>query len=479
MDLAGRRTPSWQVAGRGVVTIKEMRKALLGDAYLVWTTMVRLRDDAKFAKLHGTSKLTAERIGITFVQYKKALSRLRAFGLLQDTGWRRLPVLRGGLTVRCDVYVREVLGARYKQRPFLAVPVEVVAKIKEPPKQGGRRPGAGRPRKPATVFHVEPSLAKPNSNGSEETMEPPKSNGSTDLISSRSYSTDQSGHAFPSEKPDAPAAAGASILSSEEHEGTYGARLGGAASPWIPPMSLAGLPPYPSYDVVKPAVVPSPALISPDLDDRQAALFLLKCYRGAYLARYQDKCPVRLEWLENPSAMTSGVTLALKDRGATTTPARAVNGEISRFQHYKQLVEVAKLLREKGIAPAAWCAFSIDTWQKYGPKAQARDPNKRASVFWVFLASRVEERSGWFSSEYSRYSGGTAIFGRLHKELLQRYAALRSALRPGMTLADREQLVQKYFPRGRYSKLVEAARDEAFETERQLYRQVERGVFVW
>lgn len=498
MNLAGRRTPSWQVAGKGVVTVAEMRRALLDDAYLVWRTLVRLRDDAKFAALHNTTALTAERIGLTAVQYKKALNRLRRFGLLHDIGWRYLKVFRGGITMRRKVFVREVRGARYKERPFLAVPLDSVKLVKEPPKRGGRRKGAGRPCKYATLqavvqhlFHVEHTLAlvvDQKSNGSESYMETPKSNRSTDLIGSRSSSPDQSGHAFLSEKPDAPAVAalssGASDLSSspgqvQESEGAYGARLAGHGQPWIPSLAMEGLPPYPSYEVVKPAVVPAPPQINADYDDRQAALFLLKCYRGAYHARYDEPCPVRLEWLENPGARTSGLTIDLRERGAEPTPARAVNGEITRFQHYEELVTAAKLLRTKGIAPAAWCAFSIDTWQKYGPKAQFKDANKRASVYWTFSPKRIEERSGWFSSEYSRYSGGTAIFGRMHKELLQRYGALRMALRPRMTLDERRALVERYFPRGRYNKLVEAARDEAFATEQDLYGKVERGVFVW
>jgi hypothetical protein len=139
---------------------------------------------------------------------------------------------------------------------------------------------------------------------------------------------------------------------------------------------------------------------------------------------------------------------------------------------------LALALTEAGIAPGAWCAWSVDVWRRY------IEPVRTPSVVWLCSKARVEAHGGdWFLSDLPLYVGGQAQFGQRHRLLINRWRAMRLEVlqvveRTG-SLDRARRVVQRHFPEGVYEMLVERARDEARRAQELLMDQVAKGHSLW
>lgn len=119
----------------------------LGDAALqVWTRLLNRRDYQGYS--HPTVAGLADAKGHRHIAprtVQRGLARLRAAGLVVDVGWRFIPTPTGAV----EVFMRRVFGGWTANA--VLVPMEAYPKIMRLRAcvHGGRRDGAGRPKKPA------------------------------------------------------------------------------------------------------------------------------------------------------------------------------------------------------------------------------------------------------------------------------------------------------------------------------------------
>jgi hypothetical protein len=146
-------------------------------------------------------------------------------------------------------------------------------------------------------------------------------------------------------------------------------------------------------------------------------------------------------------------------------------GDLTKSKYYVMLVVGARLLIEQEIAPAAWCAWSMDIWKL---RSGATKP---PPIAWVFSEGRVRERCGWFRSEAASYEGGQALYGREHRRLLARWHRMFGELLRGRD--PPEVIVAQHFPDGSYEHGMKRARKEREETMARLDRMVEHGGWLW
>lgn len=238
---------------------------------------------------------------------------------------------------------------------------------------------------------------------------------------------------------------GGPVQSSQDASGT---RLSGSgADVPRPTPGLPGLPPFPGASSVPPAVIPNPPLIDPKASDKDLAMTLIRAYRGAVDSRYGGRCMVH------------------------------ASGDITRSKNFKALVDAGKALIDHEIPPAAWAAFSVDTWRKYSHEALAKKP---PPVTWAMNAKRINDRRGWFRAESDNYTGGRVIYGNAHQDLIKRYDLMRREARAA--LADGRpvsEVVERHFPDGMFQRLVDQARREAVENQQRLRHLVQRGEWLW
>jgi hypothetical protein len=136
-----------------------------------------------------------------------------------------------------------------------------------------------------------------------------------------------------------------------------------------------------------------------------------------------------------------------------------------------QLLEVAAMLREEGISPYGWAAFSCDVWKEHHSSAPRLD--------WVFLISRVEQRSGWFKSELSDYTGERVVFGPKARELLRRHETMRMLLAQAKTDEHVKAVTDGFFPGNLFNEMLEAVRAEGDAERTRLRAEIERGEWLW
>lgn len=203
------------------------------------------------------------------------------------------------------------------------------------------------------------------------------------------------------------------------------------------------LPPFPTIDLLNPAIIPSPPKLSPDDPDGSWALSLVRAYRGAVASRFK-------------------VQSQTFRRGNLTT---------SRY--FKPLVEAAKLLIEHDIAPASWAAFSCDVWKHYGKTV------KPPSLQWTFAAKRVTDRAGWFKSEVSSYTGRRIVFSDTARELLALYQRVKFMLHASPDEAHAREVLRVEMPTSKYDDLLNQARREADAERTRLRLAAERGEWLW
>lgn len=398
------------IAGSASVDRDRLRRRLGATTYLVWTLLCARREERTGTLLMAARDL--ERNGIKYEMAEDALRRLKRAGLVVAIGWRRVSTRHGEELM----FIRRVLGCP----PYIvtsgrcAIPRETLLWLATASGRGGARIGAGRKRSikapegsikvtrgvefkaPDPFLHsqslrlvhspseneggaVAPRVPLRGETGQEHTVRAPP------IVTS-------------TRRPHAEV-----VRQAEEHarrdpvtEGTIGpvrsrpARLHavamGECHPAVPrPVSVFAL---------APVMVPNPPLLDPhDIPGRKAYL-LQRWFEGAVEVRTKKRC-----W--------------------SFRAERA--GHITQSKYFDLLTKAAAVFIEHDIAPAAWCAFSVDVW---------RENNKGAPpIAWVFAAKRIEERRGWFRSVSSDYSGGRVLYSEAGRELMQRQAKLERVLR--------------------------------------------------
>lgn len=224
--------------------------------------------------------------------------------------------------------------------------------------------------------------------------------------------------------------------------GNVGSRIGGVGRPPPPPGKM-GVPLYPGPTVCPPAMIPGPPLLPDEIDDLDAADWLAKAFRGAVASRYKKRC-----W-----------SLGSRDK-------------LKKSKHLKLLVEAAGLLREYGVPPAAWAAFSVDQWRRNEMgKGQPR-PN------WVFSIKRIEDQHGWGRRE--GYAAKRAVYSKPAQDLMRRYKCMRVALAQSgaQTRVEVAVVVEQWFPNGLYEQLQEKARARAVEDQLLINQRAARGEWM-
>jgi hypothetical protein len=212
------------------------------------------------------------------------------------------------------------------------------------------------------------------------------------------------------------------------------------------------VPAYPGASLIPTAKVPDPPKLDPRMDEGAKVRLVALAFRAAVEAQYPGKRCFLL---------------------AKVSPK-------SKF--WRMLVTAAEKLEEYGIAPMAWCVWSVRRWyliRTHLPGYVKGAPVSQPPIPFVLSAKKIEERC---AEEEKRYVvtdsavGGRAIVGKTHKSLLVRYGEMRSAIVSGST---RAAAVAKFFPGSLYDDMVDAARAEAVEIRSRLESDAARGRMIW
>lgn len=457
-----------EVAGDNFVEAVDLTRVIGPTARRVYNALLLVRNAASarngvvrplrstLGRLAGGDDPTKVK-GLHHSGVERALRRLEAAGLVRSLGWQRHRV-ENKLTGRDawrGVYVREVLGAmllkrtdNMNERDEYLVPdatAEFMRAYK--PTRGGARMGAGRPSKTPTSPRAKKAPGIQNRAGAPlaANSKPGRLSTSVDVRESEETRFSLS----PSEK-EKTGAGGAPSFSS--HEGPQEPEvLTGGSGAFRPTLSVLAVahrevPAYPGQAVVAPAFIPHPPLLDADLTPVQLALKLMAAYRGAMNAVFGGRCNI------------------------------LARGDISKAKGFKNLVAFAGELIAHEIPPAVWCYFAAQSW-KAQPASAGRPKLPPLSV--VFNLDRIETKRRWqFRQVWGDGKiGGTAVFGKKHRELLARYQRLAHALafRPGEAAAA----VAEAFPGDLYEELLDAARLEAKENRIRLESKIAKGEFVW
>lgn len=223
------------------------------------------------------------------------------------------------------------------------------------------------------------------------------------------------------------------------------------------------LPRYFDPEVMRAVKIPSPPLLSPDLNDLDSAWRLIRYFRGAVERLLKQPCMI-----------------FAKCRGA----------DLQRSSYYDLLVEGARTLREFDIAPATWIMFSFDAWRETARGAAKKSP---PPINWVFSPKRIQERHAWFSRVESSYGNVRRVYSIEHKEFFARCNATHqlayhvlekvSKRNGGYVPIDelRENLtamVQREF-RGGYEYWFERAQLSGEVQHAELAEALRDGDFIW
>ena len=211
-----------------------------------------------------------------------------------------------------------------------------------------------------------------------------------------------------------------------------------AASSHLDALQFA--PPYPGISVVAPALVPPPPLLDAEWGDEELAAKALDAYRKVAAHRTRRRCFI----------LRSG-------------PGR----------FFRLILEGARKMLEFSIPPIAWCAWSWDLWHV---RSRSTPP-----IHYVFGARRIEQRRGWFRSEALAYLGGAARYGEAHRKLLSRWESMAADLRrtDAKSEAEVRAAIARWFPDGKYERMIAEARAEASAEDARLHEALERGEWLW
>jgi len=194
------------------------------------------------------------------------------------------------------------------------------------------------------------------------------------------------------------------------------------------------------------AIVPDPPLLDASLDDLQRATLLVKIYRQVVENRTKERC-------------------FAFSRGA-----------LSQSKHYGMIVKAAKAFIERGISPAAWIAWCIDT-AKHNAEERGED-FKLPPLTVIFSAKSIKTPRGWFSRIAPSYAGGRVVVGRKQRSLFDRYSRMRLALDQENAWKSPEPVIARFFPDG-YDQAVADVKAEIVATQAQLRSRVAAGEIFW
>lgn len=201
------------------------------------------------------------------------------------------------------------------------------------------------------------------------------------------------------------------------------------------------VPPFPGPSLIQPARVPFPPLVDLDapLPDRVRALV------DVYGVQLRRKFSARARPL--------------------------MRGGVQQMKDYVDLCVATYSLSEHKIAPASWCAFSMDVWRERSPKTPPR-------IAWVYGCSRLDERRWWFHQEQGRYEGGQTHYGEQHLALVRRWYAMQKDLVASCDTGV-AAVVAKHFEPGEYKMAVDQCVLEAKRLQQIVNEQCARGEWSW
>lgn len=425
-------------------------KARLGEgAWFMWLRLCRarsLRDGsvtlslAEMARLQGFEALTPR-------QAQLAVDRLTKAGLICNRGERSITERAGELSFRKTATVRVVLGTPPNGRgdALACVPSSTANWMQTTQSWGGKRSGAGRPKQQASSRQAKANDCDGlGSNGNKQSrwynLYRPLRSGSGSGSGSDPIPS------FGRDTGAAPELALNCLGASDSHD--LGQIIGSAPVRRIHPAALGlACPGVPGPITVTDSAgvkVPCPPLLRAEDSPERCAFLLSRWYVGAIQARTGQHCYA------------------------------FSRGPIQRSKHYSVLVRAAQAFIANEIAPAAWCAFSLQVWQEH-------KPGTFPPVRWVFSTSRIEQREGWFRREAEDWEAGRIMLTSSGRKLLERQAAMRRAL--AVVASDDAEgtakIVRRFFPRDSFNALLQAAQDEAAEQERDIRSRTASGDWVW
>lgn len=202
---------------------------------------------------------------------------------------------------------------------------------------------------------------------------------------------------------------------------------------------IRGLPPYPT---IRTATIPNPPKISETATDEEAAHALAQAYRGAFEARTKQPC-----W-------AARLPQVVKNKKA-----------------WSLLLEVGAMLRDAGVPPAGWVAWSFDVWKSLG------HTSKPPSIAWTFSTKRIGGDLGWYNDEGYDEIGGLLISGPIEKDFARRFMSMQEVANCGRG-GSAEALVAHYFPEG-YAQALQATHAEAARLREEVTRRLVDGVWLW
>jgi len=340
-----------------------------------------------------------------------------------------------------EVFVRRVQGSFVTDGDLwcLAAPPMVFKALEATTGRGGKRVGAGRPR-------ANQSAPTP---GHFDYAEAPETTEEKIKLDDRIETLKESLVFLPSEET--PAAARRLVSWEEGMDGLpvmsddAGSLLMGGAHPAkVGEAAWVGLPPFPGFAVVQPAVIPAP----PKIEFGTSSEARIEMLRDAYNTACRRALPDEFNHYATKP-------FAKRDRHA--------------------LLDGAGQLFVEEISPLRWAEFAVDMW-KSGREQDEKKRAVRPAPKWVFSATLVARHAGWARTE-REHRGARVVLTRSHRTLLDRYATMLSAVLCGaVSPAEAEQ---KFFPDGAYARLVERATNESQREQAEIDRRVQAGEYLW
>lgn len=482
------------VAGARIVTGESLEAKLGKTAMLVWLRLCARRDNVTgytHVTVGGLGRCSweqhAEEIQPDSVKY--SLKKLREAGLVVDHGRRWKSVACGVTRAPRQVFIRTVLGTELivsgSSTVQYMVPEKTAAWLASAGTWGGKRAGAGRKKAlenkqndalegksslPLTN-QVYPSLGEIKFT-SRSTLRDPRVSISTDLSLPSGekegrelapiehiYSSDEQEHVSTMSSVPTPEDAhvvGLGLGTLLPRGGTF-------------PASLARLPPYPGSSLVKPAVVPSAPKLNPDQSWEDWLLLMAKAYEGACAQRW----PLELRTKVRKTGAKKGQAYIQRPTGMLGHP-RSPKWDSFR----EKLKDAAEALLSLDLSPFAWASFSAQVWRGMNEHKNGERTGKIAKwppVDWLWSATRILER-GDSPAVHECTEGGTVVYGDTHKLLLSKYTDLQREVGFGVPV---DAALDKVLPLSEYERLLQQARIEAEDTQRELNRRARAGEWLW
>ncbi len=455
-----------------------IEKKLGAHAFSMWTALLWRRgpDGRSFALMQTLANAASLSLGSA----KRSLEKLRQVGLVIPLGWKNHGKVRA--------QARLVKGDYRAGK--LTLPAAVEKKVMQLGRGGFRTKGSSTPRtnvpigQRAARYEIESKACRSRSHTvplseqsvphSEQSVPlscitpPKKVNGNrnlgmydSDLIDLKRVTELPSVVTNVTTESNSPSAASGSVfdlsyqafdqmgIPADCADEAILRSLLEPGGPFVPPLVTTVMMATPR--------VPSPPPLSVDLNDGEAALRLVRYFRGAVESRTGEPCFI----------------LARCD--------------VQRSRFFRVLVEAAEVFREQEVPPAAWAAFSCDVWAHYSAKRRKTPP-----LNWVFAANRINDRLGWFRREQGSYSGGRLVFPEEHCDLLRRADAVTRLIGPSLRQEVRSgrkltvglvasvgcDLLDEWFPGG-FQAYLDRARSCGERDARRIRVLVDQGEFIW